>query len=159
MAGIEPATPPSWVVASFLADGDCGIRTRAYHRHGMPYIVILLTVATSVQTPFAFWAVISSFKCSWQNHLNTLPSALHYYLSFFGSQRCHRCQSFAHPVSLQDSEIPRFSGAVLTALFHAVSFHAHLPWVYFDAVSACASVSICHYLPGLPLHVPRRCGR
>lgn len=82
----------------------------------------------------------SSFKCSWQNHLNTLPSALHYYLSFFGSQRFHRCKSFAHPVSLQDSEIPHFSVAVLTALFHAVSFHTHLPWVSFDAVSAYSPV-------------------
>ena len=42
VAGIEPATPPSWVVASFLSAGDCGIRTRACHRHGIPYIVILL---------------------------------------------------------------------------------------------------------------------
>lgn len=38
MKGIEPFTPPSWVVASFLADGDCGNRTRACHRHGIPYI-------------------------------------------------------------------------------------------------------------------------
>ena len=35
VAGIEPATPPSWVVASFLADGDCGNRTRAYQLHGI----------------------------------------------------------------------------------------------------------------------------
>ena len=140
-AGIEPATPPSWVVASFLSAGDCGIRTRACHRHGIPYIVILRTVATSVLSPIRVLGSCSSFKYSWQNHLNTLPSALHYYLSFFGSQRCHRCQSFAHPVSLQDSELPLFSVAVLTALFHAVSFHAHLPWVYFDAVSACSPVS------------------
>lgn len=38
VAGIEPATPPSWVVASFLADGDCGNRTRAYQLHGIPSI-------------------------------------------------------------------------------------------------------------------------
>ena len=42
VAGIEPATPPSWVVASFLSAGDCGNRTRAYQLHGIPYIVILL---------------------------------------------------------------------------------------------------------------------
>ena len=40
-AGIEPATPPSWVVASLLAAGDCGNRTRAYHRHGIPFIMLL----------------------------------------------------------------------------------------------------------------------
>ena len=43
-AGIEPATPPSWVVASFLADGDCGIRTPAYQLHGIPIFHYLFIV-------------------------------------------------------------------------------------------------------------------
>ena len=33
--GIEPSTPPSWVVASFLSVGDCWIRTNAYQLHGI----------------------------------------------------------------------------------------------------------------------------
>ena len=33
--GIEPSTPPSWVVASFLSAGDCWIRTNAYQLHGI----------------------------------------------------------------------------------------------------------------------------
>ena len=44
VAGIEPATPPSWVVASFLAAGDCWIRTSAYQLHGIPIFQYLFIV-------------------------------------------------------------------------------------------------------------------
>ena len=159
VAGIEPATPPSWVVASFLSAGDCGIRTRACHRHGIPYIVILLRSPPPYKPHSRFGQLVffQMFMARPSQHTSLGLTLLPILLWFTAMS------------SLSILRPTREPSGFGTSPLHGGSTHGPLSCRLFPrpptlGLFRCrfglfASVSICHYLPGLPLHVPRRSGR
>ena len=134
-AGIEPATPPSWVVASFLSAGDCGIRTRACHRHGIPYIVILLRSPPPYKPHSRFGQLFffQIFMAKPSQHTSLGLTLLPILLWFTAMSSLSIIRPSREPSRFGTS--PLLGGSTHGPLSCRLFPHP-LPRVYFDAVSA-----------------------
>ena len=78
----------------------------------MPYIVILLRSPPPYKPHSRFGQSFHLSNIHGKTISTHFPRPYTTTYPSWCSQRCHRCKSFAHPVSLQDSELPHFSVAV-----------------------------------------------